>query len=66
MSATSLSSSGDWFSVQMPVSVANDLFAANYSVFTHAATGNQVIRTLAYSVPAVLADHRDFVHPSIS
>ena len=66
LDATNLSATGDWLSVQMPVSAVNDLLAANYSVFTHAATGKQVIRTLAYSVPTALASHLDFVHPSIS
>ena len=50
----------------MSVKTANDLFDANFSVFTHVATGKQAIRTLAYSVPAILADHIDFVHPTIS
>lgn len=66
LDATKLSATGDWLSVQMPVSAVNDLLAANYSVFTHATTGEQVIRTLAYSIPADLANHLDFVHPSIS
>ena len=66
LDATKLSVTGDWLSVQMPVSAANDFLAANYSVFTHATTGKQVIRTLAYSIPADLASHLDFVHPSIS
>ncbi|EPT04644.1 hypothetical protein FOMPIDRAFT_38232 [Fomitopsis schrenkii] len=66
LEATSPSVTGDWLSVQMPVSAANDLFNANYSTFTHLATGKQTIRTLAYSVPADLANHLDFVHPTIS
>ncbi|KAI0725251.1 family S53 protease [Fomitopsis betulina] len=66
LGATGFSATGGWLSVQMPVSAANDLFSANYSVFTHSATGKQTVRTLAYSIPADLADHLDFVHPTIS
>lgn len=66
LGATGFSATGGWLSVQMPVSAANDLFSANYSVITHSATGKQTVRTLAYSIPADLADHLDFVHPTIS
>ena len=66
LEGNSVSDTGDWLSVTMPVQTANDLFDANFSVFTHVATGKQAIRTFAYSIPAILADHIDFVHPTIS
>ncbi|TFY50872.1 hypothetical protein EVJ58_g10852 [Rhodofomes roseus] len=66
LQATSLSGAGDWLSVQMLVSTANDLLGANFSVFTKSATGQQAIRTLNYSIPSDLTDHLDLVHPTVS
>ena len=50
----------------MPVSQASSLFDAEFSVFTHQETGQQSVRTLAYSIPAALSGHLDFVHPTIT
>ncbi|KAH9913299.1 peptidase S8/S53 domain-containing protein [Fomitopsis serialis] len=66
LQATALSAAGDWLSVQLPVSTANELLDANFSVFTHSSTGEQTIRTLAYSIPTALTDHLDLVHPTVS
>ena len=48
----------------IPVSKANELFAADFSVFTHQATGEQAIRTLSFSIPSALTSHVEFVHPT--
>ena len=66
LTAVPISPAGDWLSFQVPVSVANDLLAANYTTFTHSATGKQTSRTLTYSVPSDLVDHIDLIHPTIS
>jgi len=50
----------------MPVSQASSLFNAEFSVFTHQQTGQQSVRTLAYSIPTALSGHLDFVHPTIT
>ena len=50
----------------MPVSTANHLLDADFSVFTHPATGKQTIRTLSYSIPSNLAKHLSLVHPTVS
>lgn len=55
---------GDWLNFTISIPKANDLFNANFSVFTEQATGKQVIRTLSYSIPASLEDHVDLVHPT--
>ncbi|KAH9913294.1 family S53 protease [Fomitopsis serialis] len=55
LQATTLSSAGNWLSVQMPVSKADELLDAEFSVFTHSTTGKQ----------AVLG-HLDLVHPTVS
>lgn len=64
LTANAISPAGDWLSLQVPVSQANDLFAANFSVFTHDTTGQQTIRTMAYSVPETLVDHLKVIYPT--
>lgn len=66
LTSKTISPAGDWLAVSMPVSQASSLFGAEFSVFTHQATGQQSVRTLAYSVPAALLGHLDFVHPTIT
>lgn len=66
ISAKTVSPAGDWLAFSIPVSQANALFGANYSVFKHEATGSQITRTLSYSIPSELQGHLELVHPSIS
>ncbi|KAH9944747.1 family S53 protease [Amylocystis lapponica] len=63
LNATTMTPAGDWLSVKMPVSQANELFATDFQVYTHT-TGKQAIRTLEYSIPAGLSGHLDLVHPT--
>ncbi|KAJ6484875.1 family S53 protease [Mycena sanguinolenta] len=55
---------GDMLEIKIPVSQANDLLSAEFSVFTHADTGKTIIRTLQYSLPAALTQHVEFFHPT--
>ncbi|KAJ3551509.1 hypothetical protein NM688_g4667 [Phlebia brevispora] len=64
--ASAITPAGDWLQFNTTVHVANELLGANFSVFTHTATGEQAIRTLNYSIPTDLVGHIDFVHPTIS
>ncbi|KAI0321293.1 family S53 protease [Amylostereum chailletii] len=64
--STSLSPTGDWIGLQATVEQADALFDAKFSTFTHLDTGNAVIRTLSYSIPASLKGHLNFVHPTIT
>lgn len=66
INAKTISPAGDWLAFSIPVSQANALFGANYSVFEHEATGSQITRTLSYSIPSELQGHLELVHPSIS
>ncbi|OJT13117.1 Tripeptidyl-peptidase sed3 [Trametes pubescens] len=66
ITAKTVSPAGDWLSFSIPVSQANDLLDADFSVFTHQETGQTSIRTLAYSIPADLKEHVDLVHPTIT
>ncbi|KAH9855486.1 family S53 protease [Lenzites betulinus] len=62
--ATTISPAGDWLSFSIPVSKANTLLGADFTVFNHTPTGNTMIRTLEYSIPADLVGHLDLVHPT--
>ncbi|KAI0823344.1 family S53 protease [Trametes gibbosa] len=62
--AATASPAGDWLSFSIPVSKANALLDADFTVFNHTATGKTSIRTLSYSIPADLKGHLDFVHPT--
>ncbi|OBZ67275.1 Tripeptidyl-peptidase SED2 [Grifola frondosa] len=64
VTAQTLSPAGDWLAIEVPVSKANQMLNANFSLYTHADSGNTAIRTLAYSIPSSLQGHLDFVHPT--
>ena len=64
--AKTISPAGDWLSFTIPVSKANELLDADFSVFTHEETGQTYVRTLAYSIPADLKEHVELVHPTIT
>ena len=66
ISTKTISPAGDWLTFSIPVSHANALFGADYSIFKHEATGSQITRTLSYSIPVELQGHLELVHPSIS
>ncbi len=66
ISAETISPAGDWLQFSISVSKANDLFDADFSVFTHEETGQEAVRTLSYSIPANLVGHPDLVHPTIT
>ncbi|CDO77343.1 hypothetical protein BN946_scf184786.g3 [Trametes cinnabarina] len=66
ISGTPLSPASDWIGFELPVGQANGLFAANFSTFVDVRTGTEVVRTMAYALPAELQEHVDFVHPTIS
>ncbi|PCH35756.1 subtilisin-like protein [Wolfiporia cocos MD-104 SS10] len=66
VNATTISPAGDWLSVQLPVGKANEMLGAEYSMFTHAGSGTQAVRTLSYSIPVDLQDHIDLVHPTVT
>ncbi|KIJ26919.1 hypothetical protein M422DRAFT_191590 [Sphaerobolus stellatus SS14] len=63
---TTISPAGDWLSFTVDIAKANQMFAADFSVFTYESTGEQTIRTLSYSVPAALQPHVELVHPTVA
>ncbi|EKM58673.1 uncharacterized protein PHACADRAFT_89753 [Phanerochaete carnosa HHB-10118-sp] len=66
VNATPISPAGDWLSITVPVGQANELFDADFAVYTHSETGKQTIRTMSYSIPSELEGHIDLVHPTIT
>ncbi|KAJ6473797.1 family S53 protease [Mycena sanguinolenta] len=64
--STPVSAAGDWISIAVPVSTASSLLNANFSVFTYTATGQQLIRTREYSIPASLQSHIKVIMPTTS
>ncbi|KAJ7658518.1 peptidase S8/S53 domain-containing protein [Mycena rosella] len=63
-SSVKWSSSQDSVSAVLPVSAAEDMLSARFSIFEHAKSGHRIVRTLSYSLPADLLPHIDFVHPT--
>ena len=61
--ATTISRGGDWLSISIPVSQANEMLNADFSVYTHDESGTQIVRALQYSIPEDLVDHLQVVHP---
>ncbi|KAI0823806.1 family S53 protease [Trametes gibbosa] len=66
LDAQTISPAGDWLAFEVPVSKANELFDADFSVFAHDQSGLEAIRTLSYSIPAELQGHLDLVHPTVT
>lgn len=62
--ASKLSPAGEWLGFDLPISKANELFDADFSVYKHVDSGEESIRTLSYSVPSSLQNHIDVVHPT--
>ncbi|KAJ7751459.1 subtilisin-like protein [Mycena metata] len=64
LSPSVISPSGDWASITLPISQANDLFAAQFQVFTHPSLAQPIMRTLSVSLPSELVGHVDVLHPT--
>ncbi|KAJ7504951.1 family S53 protease-like protein [Mycena galericulata] len=64
LTPTTISPNGDWVSITLPVSQANELFAAQFEVFSHPSLTNPITRTLSVSLPSELVGHIDVIHPT--
>ncbi|KAJ6500787.1 subtilisin-like protein [Mycena sanguinolenta] len=63
---TSASVAGDWISISLDVTKANELLDADFTVFTHTDSGKQMVRTMQYSIPASLQSHINVFTPTTS
>ncbi|KAF8198253.1 family S53 protease-like protein [Mycena galopus ATCC 62051] len=61
---TVISPNGDWVSITLSVSQANQLFGAQFQDFTHPSLDNAITRTVSVSLPPDLVGHIDAVHPT--
>lgn len=66
ITTTPLTPTGDWLEFSIPVSKANEMLGAEFSIFTHTETGHQSTLTMSYSIPANLEGHLDLIHPTIT
>ncbi|KAJ6538121.1 family S53 protease [Mycena capillaripes] len=66
LTSSAITSAGDWISVNMTVSQANTLLAADFATFQNEDTNQTLVRTLSYSIPSALKASIDWVHPTIS
>ncbi|KAJ6460013.1 subtilisin-like protein [Mycena sanguinolenta] len=64
MNYSIVSPNSDWVSFALPVSQANQLFGANFEVFTHPAMTTSIVRTLSVSLPSELVGHVEVLHPT--
>ncbi|KAJ7506898.1 family S53 protease [Mycena galericulata] len=64
--ADTSSSAGDWLSLTVPVSTANELLSAKYETFQHLSSGKTYARTLSYSLPAEVADFVEHIFPTVT
>ncbi|KAJ6450110.1 family S53 protease [Mycena sanguinolenta] len=64
LTTTTASSAGDWLSVTVPVSTANEMLDAKYETFVHTSSGKSYARTLSWSLPSEVADHVAAVFPA--
>ena len=56
---------GDWLMLEaVPISTANSLLGASYEIYEHLETGDTIIRTTSYSLPAALHEHIALVSPT--
>ncbi|EJD49914.1 subtilisin-like protein [Auricularia subglabra TFB-10046 SS5] len=64
--STSITPSGDWMSISVPVSTANRMLNATFAPFVHSETGARIVRTLEYSLPEAVSSHIRLIHPTTS
>ena len=57
------SGSGDWVTFRIPVDLAEKMLGAKYNIYRHTTSGEEVVRTLSYSLPKELHNHVDVISP---
>ena len=64
LSSVHRSGSGDWVTLPIPVDLAEKMLGTKYNIYRHVTSGEEVIRTLSYSLPEELLEHIDVIVPS--
>ncbi|PPR02665.1 hypothetical protein CVT24_002148 [Panaeolus cyanescens] len=60
----SRTAANDWVTVRVPIRIAEQMLDTTYHVWKHDESGDTVIRTTSYSLPAELHDHVDLIQPT--
>lgn len=56
---------GDWMNAEMTVAQARELLGnADFAIWEHRSTGEQLVRTIEYSLPRSVSDHVDLIGPT--
>ncbi|KAF8903506.1 peptidase S8/S53 domain-containing protein [Gymnopilus junonius] len=63
-SSAQRSDADDWIKLQVSVDQAERMLGTKYNVYQHGPSGEQVVRTLSYSLPKELHPHIDVVTPT--
>ncbi len=63
-SSAQRSASGDWITVRVSVSQAEEMLGTKYNLFRHGKSEDYVIRTMNYSLPSILHEHITVVAPT--
>lgn len=63
-SSCSRSPAKDWVMVKVPVSLAEKMLDTTYHVWKHAESGDTLVRTTSYSLPAHMHEHIELVTPT--
>ncbi|KAF9482612.1 subtilisin-like protein [Pholiota conissans] len=55
---------GEWVTLRVSVAQAERMLGTKYNVYRHAKSGEDVVRTLSYSLPKELHNHVDVIAPT--
>jgi tripeptidyl-peptidase-1 len=66
LTSSPLTAAGDWITVDMTVSQANRLLAAEFSMFQNEETNHTVDRTLSYAIPSILKSGINTIYPTVT
>ena len=64
LSSVQRSPAGDWLALSVPVSKAESMLSAKYSVFHNPSSDSYVVRTTSYSLPSDLHSHVSVIAPT--
>ncbi|KAF9061050.1 family S53 protease-like protein [Rhodocollybia butyracea] len=64
ITTTTISPNEEWVAITVPISQANELLDAEFTVFTHTSSNRQIVRTLSFSFPSELVGHVNTAHPT--
>jgi len=62
--STQRTTAGDWVALRITIEQAERMLNTKYNVYKHKTTGQEVVRTLSYSLPKELHSHIDVVAPT--